>query len=434
MQVVVETLKNLERRIKVTVPAEQVDNEVGSRLLERKKTIKLKGFRPGKVPLDLIKQQYGDSIRQEVIGEVIRSSFNEAVAEQNLKPAGYPQIEPKVIETGVPLEYEATFEVYPQISLVDLTGVKLEKRTGQVTEADVDKVLEKLRKQNVIWNEAPRQSRTDDRLLIDFEGMMDGVAFPGGSAKDAAMVLGAKGMIPGFEEGLIAKTAGEEVELNLVFPEDYPHKDVAGKPVSFKVKINKVMEPQLPELDDKFAKNLDVANLQELRQEVRKSMERELERAQKEHLKQQVLDHLLERNPIEIPNALIDAEILQMQQQFMQRVTGKPVARDKIPNLPREHFEEQAKKRVRLGLLLAEYINEKKLKPEPERVQKLVEEVASAYDNPAQIAAYYYQNKAQLAQIESLVLEELAVEKLLETAQVEEKSAKYDEIVTTQSQ
>ena len=386
---------------------------------------------PGKVPLNIVKLQYGDAIRQEVISEVIRSSFNEAVAEHHLN-CRLPQIEPKQLQPGVPLEYEATFEVYPEIHLVDLTGVKIEKLTGQVTEADIDKVIERLRKQNTIWNEVSRPSQTDDRLMIDFEGTMDGVAFAGGSAKDVALVLGSKGMIPGFEEGLLAKTAGEEVELNLEFPQSYPHQDVAGKPVKFKVKINKVTEPQLPTVDEKFAKSLDMADMQELRQEVKKSMERELERAEKEHVKQQVLDCLLEKNPIEIPHTLVDAEILQMQQQFVQRMTGKPVPPGKMPNLPKEHFEEQAQKRVKLGLLLAEYINDQKLKADPERVQSVVQEVASAYDNPAQVVTYYYQNKAQLAQIESLVLEDEAVEKLLENAQVEQKTANYDEIVTTQ--
>lgn len=427
MQVAVEDLGHLAHRMKITLPAAEVDQEVESRLKKFAKTAKLKGFRPGKIPLSVIKKQYGDSIRYEALNELIQNTFYKALEQQHLNLAGSPSIQPKQMAEGQPLEYEATFEVYPKIELKDLSGIKIDKLKAEITEADVDKVLEKLRRQYAEWIEVERPAQLDDRVMIDFEGTLNGEAFQGGSAKDVALVLGSKSMIPGFEEGLIGAKVGDAVESNLQFPAEYPHKDLAGKPVKFKVTVRKITEAKLPDLNDKFAKDLDVKDgVTALREEVRKSMQRELKRGIKEHVKQQVLNQLLKLNLIEVPNALINAEIEQMQQQLKKQMgmQGR-----QLPDMPKENFIPQAKQRVTLGLLLAEFIKQRELKADPNRMRSVIEEVASAYDNPEQIVSYYYQNKAYLSQVEALVLEEQAVEELLENAQVEEKTVAYDEVL-----
>lgn len=427
MQVAVEDLGHLSHRMKVTLPAAEVDQEVESRLKKFAKTAKLKGFRPGKVPLSVLKKQYGDSIRYEAISELIQNTFYKALEQQHFNMVGSPSIHPTQMSEGQPLEYEATFEVYPKIELKDLSGVKVEKLKAEITEADIDKVLEKLRHQYAEWIEVERPAKLDDRVIIDFEGTMNDETFQGGSAKDAALILGSKSMIAGFEEGLVGAKVGSPVELNLQFPAEYPHKDLAGKPVKFKVTVRKVTEAKLPELNDKFAKDLDVKEgVTALREEVRKSMQRELTRGVKESIKQQVLNELLKLNTIEIPSALINAEVEQMQQQLKNQLgmQGR-----KLPDMPKENFMPQAKQRVTLGLLLAEFIKQQQLKADPNRVRKVIEEVVSAYDNPEQIKMHYYQNKNYLSQVEALVLEEQAVEKLLENAQVEEKTVSYDEVL-----
>lgn len=432
MQVAVESISGLERRLKVTVPADQVDQEVLTRLKQQTSKVKLKGFRPGKAPLEVVKMQYGDSIRQEVVNDLIRSTFYEAVTQEHLNPAGLPRIEPKQIKPGLPLEYEAVFEIYPVIEFHDIQGAVIEKLQAQISDADLDKVLQKLREQHVAWTEVTRPAQLGDRVVIDFEGTLAGVPFEGGSAKHVALVLGDNKMIPGFEEGLIGVKPNDTLDLNLTFPEQYPHQELAGKLTQFKVTVHQVMEPKLPELDDKFAEQLNVkGGIEELRSEVRKSMNKELERNTKENLKRQVLKELLKRNSIEVPATLVAAEIGQMQQQIKQRLGIREG--QKAPELPQEHFKEQATERVTLGLLLADYINSQQLKVDSARVRSLVEEIASSYDDSAQVINYYYQNKSVLAQIESLVLEELAIEKLLESAAISEKLVSYEEVVNPKS-
>lgn len=426
MQVAVESLPGLERRLKVTVPAEQVDQEVQARLKQQAGKIKLKGFRPGKAPLDVVKMQYGDSIREEVINDIIRTTFSQAIHQEHLNPTAMPRIEPKQIKPGLPLEYEAVFEIYPTIEFHDIQDAAIEKWQAQITDTDLQKVLQKLREQHMEWIEATRPAQTGDRVVIDFEGTMQEKAFEGGSAKNAALILGANRMIPGFEEGLLGVKPNDTLGLDLTFPQEYPNKDFAGKPVHFKITVHQVTESKLPELNDKFAERFNVKDIKELELEVRKSMEKELQRNIKEHLKRQVLQELLKRNSIDIPATLIAAEVEQMQQQLQQRLG---VRGGQMPELPQEHFAAQAKERVTLGLLLAEYIKEQQFKVDQARVRALIEDIASSYDDSVQVINYYYQNKSLLNQIESLVLEEQAIEKLLEKATVNEKTLNYEEVV-----
>lgn len=428
MQVNIESLSPLERRMTVSVPADQVEQEIQIRLKKQAQNAKIKGFRQGKVPLEMIKLHYGAAIRQQVIGDLIQSSFQQAANDHQLEIAGAPHIKPIQLEAGKALEYEATFEVFEKIKFNGLKGVKIEKPTAAVTEADLEKVLDKMRRQAVEWIEVDRAAQLEDRLMIDIVGTIDGVEFPGGTANDVAVVLGSKSMIVGFEEGLVGAKLNDKLELDLKFPEEYPQKDLAGKPVHFAVKVRKMMEPKLPILDDAFAKNLDVTDLAALRTEVRSSMERELERNVKEQLKRQVLTELCKLNPITVPQSLVDAEIEQMQQQLQQRFQRQTGNKQSL-NLPKEHFAEQAKERVLLGLLLNDFIKQQQIAVDNDRVNAIVKEVASGYEQPDQIVNHYYQNRQLLMQIESMVLEEQAVEKLLEDADIEEKKVNYEDIV-----
>lgn len=430
MQVAVENLGQLQRRLTISIPAKQIEDEIELRLKKKANTAKLKGFRPGKVPLPVMRQHFGDAIRDEVLGDLIRSSFYEALQKEKLHIAGLPRIEPKpATAADAPFEYQATFEIYPQIEFKDLAGVKINKVTAKVTDVDLSKVLNKLRDQYAEWVEVDRPAKNGDRVMVDFVGTIDGEKFEGGSAENIAVVLGSKSMISGFEEGLVGAKAGDSLTLDTKFPKDYPKQELADKQAQFATKVNKVLEPKLPELDDEFAKRLDIAGgIDALRAEVRKSMERELERATKEGVKKQVFKALLERNPITVPESLINAEIDQMQQQLKQRFAAQ-TGQKNLPDLPRENFTEQAKERVTIGLLLSEYIKDQQIKADNSRTKNILEELAASYDNPEQIVNYYLQNKQALAQIESLVLEEQAVEKLMAGAEVEEKSVSYDEIV-----
>ncbi len=432
MQVAVETLSGLSRKIKVTVPADQIDNEVILRLKKQASKFKLKGFRPGKVPFHIVEQQFGNAMHQEVVEDVIRSSFYEAVNQEKLNPAGMPQIQPKEIARGKPLEYEATFEIYPEVALNDLKKIKIEKLTATVTEQDIDKVLEKLQRQQAKWQEVNRPARLEDRIIIDFSGSINGEKFASGTAKEVPLILGSKSMIPGFEEQLIGSKTGQDLDINVEFPAEYPHQELAGKAAVFAIKVHKIEEPKLPELDDEFARNLDVkeGGIKALRDEVHKSMELELERAEREHIKRQMFKQLIETCPIEVPAALIDNEIQMMQQQFKQQMSMQTGKKD-LSDMPKEAFFEEAKRRVALGLLIGEYIKQHNLKVDADRVRTVIEEMAASYDHPEQVIAYYYQHKAQLAQVESLVLEEQAVAKLLEQVQVEEKITTYDELVNS---
>lgn len=430
MQVAVETLSGLSRKIKVTVPADQIDNEVMTRLKQQANRVKLKGFRPGKVPFHIVEQQFGDAVRQEVVGDIIRSSFYEAVNQEKLVPAGFPNIQPKAMQPGKPLEYEAVFEIYPEIKFNDLKAIKIEKLTAEVTEQDIDKVLEKLQRQQAQWQEVSRPAQLEDRIIIDFTGSINGEKFAGGAAKEVPLILGSKSMIPGFEDQLIACKAGQELEIKVEFPKEYPHKELADKPAVFAIKVHKVEAAKLPELNDEFARNLDVTDggINALRKEVRVNMEKELERAAKELVKRQMFKQLIEANPIEVPAALVDREIQAMQQQFKQQMSMQ-TGKKNLPDMPKEAFAEEAKRRVALGLLMSECIKQHDLKADPDRVRSIIDEMSANYDHPEQVIAYYYQNQEHLAQIESLVLEEQAVAKLLEQVQVEEKSTTYDEIV-----
>jgi len=427
MQVSVENTSALERRMTIAVPAERVETEVNKRLQQTARRAKVAGFRPGKVPMSVIRQRYEEAARQEAFGDLVQSSFYEAVVEQKLNPAGAPAVEPKSFEKGKDLEYVAIFEVFPEFTVAGFDSINVERLSAEVADADLDNMLEVLRKQNTRFETVERAAQIDDQVNIDFVGKVDGEEFAGGSAKGTQLVLGSGRMIPGFEDGLVGAKAGEERVVNVTFPEDYQNLDLAGKAAEFTITVNSVSAPQLPELNEEFFAQFGIkeTTLEGFRTEVRKNMERELRQAIKTKVKNQVMDGLLAANPIEVPKALLENEVNRLRVQAVQQFGGNI----KPEQLPAELFEEQAKRRVVLGLIVAEVVKQFDLKPDEGKVREMIEEMASAYQEPEQVISWYYKNDQQLNEVRSVVLEEQVVDTVLQKATVTDKSVSYEEAV-----
>ncbi|MBF7144934.1 MULTISPECIES: trigger factor [Pseudomonas] len=427
MQVSVENTSALERRMTIGVPAERIETEVNKRLQQTARNAKVPGFRPGKVPMSVIRQRYEGAARQEALSDLIQATFYEAVVEQKLNPAGNPSVEPKAFEKGKGLEYVATFEVFPEFTVAGFEGISVERQSADVNDADVDNMLDILRKQNVRYEAVEREAQTDDQVTIDFVGKIDGEAFSGGSATGTQLVLGSGRMIPGFEDGLVGAKAGEERVLNVTFPEDYQNLDLAGKAAEFTVTVNSVAAPALPELTDEFFAQFGIkeGGIDGFRTEVRKNMERELRQAIKSKVKNQVMDGLLATNPIEAPKALLSNEVDRLRVQAVQQFGGNI----KPDQLPAELFEEQARRRVVLGLIVAEVVKQFELKPDDARVRELIQEMASAYQEPEQVVSWYYKNDEQMNEVRSVVLEEQVVDTVLQKASVTDKAVSYEEAV-----
>lgn len=429
MQVSIETTTGLERRMTVTVPAAEVENAVAARLNEAAKTVRINGFRKGKVPMKVIKNRFGAGVRQEVVGDVMSRSYYAALNEQGVKPAGQPKIEPKTLDEGKDLEFVALFEVYPELELSDFSKIKAEKLVAEVTDKDVDNMIENLRKQRQGWKEVKRQARNDDQVNIDFVGTIEGEEFQGGSAQNTNLVLGSGRMIEGFEKGLLKAKAGDEVVLDLSFPADYRNADVAGKPVQFKVTVNSVSAPELPELNEEFFEAFGVIEGGEegFRKEVKANMERELRKASKNRLKTGLMDILLEQNPVDVPSALVNAEINVLRQQALQQFGAG--AQNLDPGLlPDELFREQAEKRVKLGLILGEVIKQQSMRADAAKVREAIEDIAMTYEQPEEVINWYYGNKEQLEAVESAVLEDQVFDLIVEQADVKEKKVSYEEL------
>jgi trigger factor len=427
MQVSVESTSALERRMTIGVPAERIETEVTKRLQQTASRAKVAGFRPGKVPMSVIRQRYEGAARQEALGDLIQATFYEAVTAQKLNPAGSPAVEPKQFEKGKDLEYVATFEVFPEFEVTGLDGIAIERLQADVADADLDKMLEVLRKQNTRFEAANRAAQDADQLTIDFVGKVDGEVFAGGSAKATQLVLGSGRMIPGFEDGLLGAAAGEERVLNLTFPADYQNLELAGKAAEFTVSVTAVAAPTLPELNAEFFALFGVkeGGLDDFRAEVRKNMQRELRQAVKSKVKNQVMDGLLAANPIEVPKSLLSNEVDRLRVQAVQQFGGNI----KPDQLPAELFEEQARRRVVLGLIVAEVVKQFELKPDDARVREMIQEMASAYQEPEQVVAWYYKNDQQMNEVRSVVLEEQVVDTVLSKANVTDKSVSYEDAV-----
>ncbi|MEJ2532608.1 MAG: trigger factor [Halioglobus sp.] len=433
MQVSIETTSGLERRLTVGVPAQRVDSEVDSRLQKAAKNVRLPGFRPGKVPMKIMRQRFGAGVRQEVLGEVLSQTFQEAVVQEKLRPAGQPSIEPKNLEAGKDLEYVATFEVFPEVEVVELRGFEVEKPVAEVTEADIDNIIEVFRKQQGSWESVERAAEQGDKVNIDYAGTRNGEPFDGGSAEDSDLELGSGRMIPGFEDGIVGMKPGEEKTLQLTFPESYHNEELQGAEVAFKVTLNKVMEQVPADLDQElFSKyGVEEGGEEQFRREVGENMARELKNAIQSRVKQQVMDAVADAHKtLELPKALIAQEVDTLRRQMFQQFGGAGGQDLDLKSLlPDEMFTENAERRVRLGLIMAELINKLDLKVDPDRVRTTIEEMASTYEEPEEVVNWYYSNQEQLSAVQSRVLEDQVVEKLLENANIVEKECSYQEAV-----
>lgn len=430
MQVSVETTQGLERRLTISVPAETVDVEVKNRLRQVAKTQRINGFRPGKVPPSVIQKRYGASVRQEVAGEIMQRSFVDAIVAEKINPAGRPAFTAKSNEDGKALEFEATFEIYPEVELKDLEKIAVERPAVEVTDKDLDEMFETLQKQHQTWKENKRKTKKGDKLTIDFNGRVDGEEFEGGKAEGFELELGAGRMIPGFEKEITGMKVGEEKTISVTFPDDYHAENLKGKEAEFDIVVHKTEGPVLPAVDEDFAKlfGVEEGGVEALREEVGKNMERELNQAVKAKVKEQVLEGLLSSHEVGVPSALVEQEVDVLRQQAMQRFQGQMDPKN-LPELPSEMFKEQAERRVKIGLLLGEVIKVNELKVDDAKVDELIATAASAYEDPKEVIEYYANNKELMQQMQNVALEEQAVDFLVEKAKVKDKKASFKDIM-----
>ncbi len=431
MQVSVETTSGLERRVTVGIPSVEVDGEVEKRLKKAAKTAHINGFRKGKVPLKVIKQRYGMGVRQEVLGEAINRSFYEAVQKESLRPAGAPQIDPKNTDEGADVEFVATFEVYPSVELADLSGLELVEYSAEIGESDIDTMIDSLRKAQATWDVVESEAEDGQRVKIDFVGTKDGEAFEGGSAEGQWLVLGSNTMIPGFEDGLIGKKAGEEETLKLTFPDDYQVEDLKGANVEFAVKIHEVQSQTLPEVDETFFEQFNVSEggVEKFREEVKNNMEREKKRALRAKLKQQVMDALISAHEIELPKALVASEVDALRNQAVQQYGEIADKIDVKALLPDDMFKEQAERRTALGLIVSEVVKAESIEADKDKVREIIEEAASTYESPEEVINYYYSNEQLLANVEAAALEEQVIDTLAEKSSVKTEVVSYEEAI-----
>ena len=423
MQVSVEAGEGLERKLKIQIPTETVDMQVESRLKSMLPRVKIDGFRPGKVPLKVVKQHYGAQVFQEVAGELIQNSFRDALTQENLNPAGEPSISTDGIKQGEPLEFTATFEIYPEVELAPVTAIKLDKITASVADADVEKMIETLRKQRSSWSAVERAAGDGDKVIIDFKGMVDGEAFEGGSADDVPVVIGSASMIPGFEENLNGLKAGDETTFKVNFPDDYNAQHLAGKEAEFKVGVKAVEESSLPEVDEEFAKSFGVedGDADKLRGDIRANMERELANRIRAEMKNSVMQQLLQNNPIDVPAAIVQQEAETLRQQTATQLPGS----EQVV----EAYMDDATRRVKLGLILAEVVKTAAIQPDAEKVRQRVETMSKDYEDPDEFVRYYQSNPQLLRGIETLVMEDMVVDWIVEQAEVNETERSFDDLM-----
>ena len=433
MQVSVETTTGLERKITVVIEEERLSSVIDGRLQDMTKTVKVKGFRPGKVPLKIVKQQYAQQVRQEVVGDVLQSTLYEAIGQEKLSPAGQPKVDSLKSDPGQGMEYTALFEVYPEVKLGDLSKQTVEKPLVELTDADVADMLETVRGQHKEWVEADRAAKDGDQLNINFKGMIDGELFPGGEASDMSIELGSGRMIKGFEEGLIGAKAGDDVTLNVTFPDDYHAKDLAGKPAQFDTHINKVEEAQLPELDDDFAKKLGIkdASVEGMNKEIKAGMQLELDQRLNTKIKTSVMDALIAAHDFDVPTPLIEEESEAIKKNMLENLKQQGM-QDNGMEINAGMFADQAIRRVKLGLIMSEIVKSEKIEADEERVKKKIEEIAAPYDQPQQVVDYYNGDKQRFAEVAALVTEEQVVDWAMEKAKVVDKKISFKDLMDSE--
>ncbi|AHE99092.1 trigger factor [Thioalkalivibrio paradoxus] len=424
MQVSVEATGSLDRRMTVQLPREQVDSEVEKRLKALTRRVRIDGFRPGKVPLKIVQQRYGSGVFQEVLSEMLQRSYREAIDQEGLAPAGGPSIEPRVLEPGQPIEYVASFQVFPEVTVADLSDVEIERPVAEVEAENVDKVIESLRRQQRKWHAVERPAADGDRVTLDFTGTLNGEAFDGGRAEGFAVEVGAGRLLPDFESQLVGLEAGAEKDIDVTFPEDYPAENLKGQTVQFALKIQKVEEPRLPDVDADFARSFGVedGDVAKLREEVKANLTRELAQNIKGRVKKQVMDALVARHDFELPKSLVQAEVDRLRTEAEKRFGGP----EKSQPLPDAMFEDEAARRVRLGLVVRAIVDAEKMEIDRSRLDAELDTLAQTYEDPEEVKRHYRTHPQAMAGLESLVLEDQVVAWVLEQARVTEKPNTFE--------
>jgi len=430
MEASIEKVSTLERRLNVSLPIQEIDGEIQNRLRRLARNVRMDGFRPGKVPFRLVQQQYGGQVRQEVLGDALQKTFGEAIKQQNLRVAGYPRFEAKSSEAKDNFEFSATFEIYPEVQLSALDNVVIERPTVEPGEAEIDKTIEILRKQRVRYEPAERGAQMGDRITIDYRGTRDGQEFEGGSGTDHVTVLGEGRLLPAFEQQVVGLRAGESRAFELTFPEDYHAKELAGKNARFEVTLKRVEQALLPEVDAEFAKQLGIVDgdLTKMRAEIRANLERELRRRVQARVKEQVMKALVANAALEVPKALVELETEGLMASMQKDLAGRGLKAGEVP-MPRDVFEPEARRRVTLGLIIAEVVRQNGLQAKPEQVKAVVQDYAQSYERPEEVVRWYYQSPERLREVESLVLEDNVVQWALSRAKSEDKPADFDELM-----
>ena len=427
MRVSVSGSEGLERKLTIEVPAAEVDSSVDARLREAARTVRLNGFRKGKVPLGIVRKRFGPGIRQEVVGEVMNRSFTAAVLQEKLRPAGTPKLELAEIAEGKDLQFEAVFEVFPEVVLPDFSRIRIERLTAEVTPEDIGNMVETLRGQRRTFEPVERAAADGDLVNIDFNGRIDGEEFAGGKAENSGLLLGSERMIPGFEDAIKGREPGEEFTCQLQFPDDYQQADLAGKDVEFSITLNGVRESRLPEVDEDFYRSFGVEEGGEeaFHEEITRNMQRELKSAQRGRMKNKISEEVVKRADISLPESLMAEEIERLRKQTVERMGGG----GQIPELPEDLLRDQARRRLAMGLIISEIVSANELKADPDRVREAIEELASTYESPEEVIRWYYGNEEQLSAIESSVLEDQVFDFIAEKVKLSEKAVSYQEAI-----
>lgn len=426
-----ETTGTLERRLTLSVTPADLSSKVQERLRSMAKTMRMPGFRPGKVPVRMIEQSYGAQVYSEVLGDALSRAFGDAVQEHDLRVAGQPEIAPKEGEGDSPTSFVATFEVYPEVKLGDPSGIEVERFTAEVTDESLNTTIDVLRKQRTTWKEVKRAGKDGDRVTIDFVGKLDGEAFPGGSAEDFPMVLGEGRMLPDFEKGVSGKKAGSEATFDVNFPEDYQAQNLAGKTTQFEVKVKKVEAPELPEVDAEFVRLMgqEDGDVEKFRADVRSNLEREIEQRVQARTKTAVMDKIVGLSEIELPRSLVAQESQALADRMREDLQARGIDMKKAPPVQADAFREQAERRVRLGLIVSEVVRENALQAKPEQIRKQIEVFASTYENPAEVIRWYFSDRERLAEVEALVVEQNVVDWFLSKAKVTDHPLTFDNLM-----
>ena len=432
MSISIETLEGLQRRVTIIVAADKIEAAYKEQLKGYAKNARVDGFRKGKVPHSIIEQRFGVAARQDVLSDEMQRAFFDAVIAEKINLAGRPTFTPNNYQPGQEFSFSVTFEVFPEVELTGLENIEVEKPVVEISEADLDKMVDVLRKQQATWAESQEAVKAEDRVVIDFVGSVDGEEFEGGKATDFVLAMGQGRMIPGFEEGIVGHKAGEQFDIDVTFPAEYHAENLKGKAAKFAITLKKVENIVLPELTEEFVKKFGNAkSVEDLRAEIKKNMQRELNNAVTARVKNQVINGLIAQNDIEVPAAAVAEEVEVLRQQAVQRFGGKP---EMAAQLPAELFEAEAKRRVQVGLLLSTVIGSNELKVDEARVEAMISDIASAYEQPAEVVEYYAKNRQLTENIRNVVLEEQAVDAVLAKAKVAEKAMSFDELMQSQVQ